>query len=84
MALSRIGDVICKIFLKRFSGAVFRSKPETYLLKLQSMGLRNLNVAISQLKDAGDVEERACVLMIRSVFLWFFLTDLKKVVMRVW
>ena len=62
-----LGGAILRMFSKRFFGAVFRGKPETYLWKLQLMGLRNLNVAILQLGDAGDVEEKACVMMMLLV-----------------
>ena len=69
MIVSEVGDEVCRIFSKRFSGVIFRGKPKTYLLKLQFTGLRNIGGGISHFGAAGDV---------------FPMTGLKNEVMRVW
>ena len=83
--------MVCRMFSKRFSGAIFRGKPETYLLKLQSTGLRNIDGGFSRFRAAGDAREEAndlmMFLLVGWVFLLLFLTgsiiDLKNKVMRI-
>ena len=76
------------VFSKRFSKAIFRGKPETYLLELQSIGLRNVDGGISCFRAAGDDGEVRAFLVVGRWFLKLFLTglitDLKNEVMRVW
>ena len=69
-----VGGAVCRVFSESFSGTIFRGKPETYLEKLQLVGLRNSNVAILLF---GELGEGACALVvflvIRGAFFLLFL-----------
>ena len=64
MVVPFVGGAVGVVFSKRFSGAIFRGKPETYLWKLQSTGLRNVDGGISGFRAIGDAREEANDLMV--------------------
>ena len=73
-----------EVFSKRFSGAIFRGTPETYLLDAPIFRGRMQYPLFEWLfGGVGEDREKGAFLVVGRWFLKLFLTGLKKVVMRV-